>query len=735
MAASHRLPFASALLLLAPGVVACSFFSPSLNDYALTRGVGGDGVAGLELAGSAGRSGTIGGSGNAMGGTTGSGGAGQAGLGVDAGTAGWTGEVVLGQGVTQADVLLQPIVTTGLPTFAAYTSYDVADATAAQTKANIPIFKPYESSTVGFWDNLVAEQVQARVPVVLFPSHGVFSLDPKDMTGPDPMNPRFLAMWVGAVERAGATSLFQTACFLEPRSMQDVSNHIHGYASGSQMDLSVANDWNDVFWLRGVKPLFDTIPQKYWLTKGGRPLVAMGGLLQTSFKNISGNLTPLLAAVASGFQSAYGLDPAFVVDASWFAAEPALNQSPHVLGQNGLLKEDSGGRAFATLQGLTFGTVMAGYADPGYYEASGPKFHDASLLIPRKIKDSEGGQVSTLATGMAAAVQSQAYLTVLQDFTGVKYWDGFYRSNAADWETPNEYLNLVRRYSDPATATLRLDAEGCDKFSDTTPGNSGSAFRRSGDLDVRALGANTGWAVTNTAPGEWIEFDKVDFSEGTYQFLAKHSSAHSDNVATRLQVIIDGMNLTPVIAPESEGPNAFVYTLLGERFMAHGTHDIRLSFLDGQLDLDWLFVKKVDRVLDLKADNGLFLSAVDGGGTSVLASAATATQNARFTFDDRNGGELVSLDQVYLQANNGLYLSVAAGTGVLTADQRKPGSGSLLTVHSAAIGPLAAGDKITLTTPDNHFLTVDSGGLLDATSTSEGGAQTFTIGGDVTPIK
>ena len=724
----RRICSSSLLWLLAPGAAACSFFSPSLNDYALTRAFGGDNALGGTDGGIAG--GTIAsGRGGKPDVNAGSSGLAQGGSGPDAGSGGWMGVLTPGKTLTESDVAMLPVVTTGLPTFAAYTSYDIADATAAQTKANVPIFKPYESSTVGFWDNLVAEQMQARVSTVLFPSHGVFTLDAKDMTGPDPMNPRFLAEWVAAVERAGAQSLFHTGCFIDARSMQAVSNHLHGNPSGAQMDLSFAKDWTDVFWLRGVKPLFDTIPHSYWLQKEGRPLLEMGGLLQTSFKNISGNLSPLLSAIAAGFHRAYGSYPAFVVDASWFSAEPALSTNPYLLGQNGLLKEDSGGRAFATVKGLTFGTVLAGYADPGYYEASGPKYHDASLLIPRKIKDADGSQVSTLATGMAAAVQNQAFLTVLQDFTGVKYWDGFYRSNAADWETPNEYLNLVRRYSDPATQTLRLEAEGCDKFSDTTPGNSGSAFRRSGDLDVRALSANSGWAVTNSAPGEWIEFDKVDFSAGTYQFAAKHSSAHSDSIDTRLQLALDGENLAPIITPETIGPNTFTYTLLGQHLMTHGTHDIRALFLDGQLDLDWLFVKKIDAVLSLKGASGLFASAVDGGGTIVLASAAAATESERFTFDDLDSGSLLDGDQIYIQANNGLYLSVAPGSGLLTADQRRPGSGSLFYVRNESKGAIVTGDAISLQTSDaTHYLTVGTAGRLDGTGTTLGAPQTFTVG-------
>ena len=726
----RRRSLVSWLVLVAPGVIsACSFFSPSLSEYALERpGVAGGGAAGQGIGGfndtnagaspvdAAGNSGAppVGGG---AGGTTG-----------NAGDGGWVGVVEVGQSVSAADVTLQPVVSSGVPIFAAYTSYDIADATAATGKHDPPIYKPYESTTPSWWDNLVAEQTQARVPVILFPSHGVFSLDPKDMTGPDPMNPRQLASWVAAVNRAGASSLFRTACFIDPLSMQDVSNIIHGYPSGAIMDLSVQADWSDVFWLRGIKPLFDTIPKSYWLVNEGRPVIEMGALLITSFKNTSGNLSKLLTTVADQFHAGYGSYPAFVLDPSWFTAEATLSANPYVLGQNGLLKEDSGGRAFSTTAGLTFGTVLAGFADPGYYEASGPRFHDASLLIPRKIKDSDGSQVLTLATGLAAAVQNQSYLTVLQDFTGVKYWDGFYRSSGADWETPNEYLNLVRRYSDPQTVTLKLEAEGCDKFNDTTPGNSGTAFRRSGDLDVRALSANAGWVVTNTAAGEWVEFDKVDFSAGSYKFIAKHSTSGAGAGDKRIQLLIDGTPLKPIIAPESAGADTFLNTLLGEHFMAHGTHNIRVQFLDGLLDLDWLFVRKSDPVLSLKASNGLFVSALNGGGATLSADAALAADNEHITFDDLNGGSLTDGDQVYLQANNGLYLSVSASSSALTADQRRPSNTELFTVQSLSGGALAAGSSFALLTSD-HYVTVGATGQLDGSGTSVGASQTFVVGG------
>ncbi|HWZ89415.1 MAG TPA: DUF5010 domain-containing protein [Polyangiaceae bacterium] len=734
------------IVLLTPAFAACSFFAPSLDEYARSRGgaggAGGQGQAGQDSAGNGGTLATAGTGGGTEGGdantNAGSGGAsGEGGAQAGApGEAGWAGAVTVGQVVAPSDVALQAVITRGLPEFGALTGYGATEANAAQTDPprDAPTYKPYDSLAPAWWDDLVAEQLQARVTTVLFPTHGAYSLTATDMTGPDAMNPRRLAAWVSALDRAGASGLFQAACFVDMPSLQAVSNNLHAQPAGTIMDLSVASDWNDVIWLRGIKPWFDTIPSTSWHTLRSNPdsgvvnpLIEFGSLPASSFSNGAGHLSTQLSALATAFQSAYNSYPNFVLDSSWFTIEPGLSSNRYVIGKNNLITQAPSSAAFTTYQGLTVGTAVPGFTDPTYYSTGDPKFHDASLVIPRHTTDSYGTEVVTLVTGLAAGVQNQAQLTVLQNFTDLAQWSGFYRSSAKDWHTPSEYLNLVRRYSDPQTVTLRLEAEGCDKYSDTTPGNSAGAFLRSGDLDVRSLNTGSGWAVTNTAAGEWLEFDQVDFSAGNYKFVIKYSTSGSASIAKRIQLLIDGERLTPIIASNTVNADAFGTTLLAEHVMPHGPHDLRVRFIDGLVDLDWLFVLKTSPVLSLQASGGTFMSAREGGGSTVTADAAKAAIFERFTFDDLNGGTLADGDQVYLQTFNGMYLSVEGG--VLTAAQRTPGTPETFTVHGMSAGDITSGSTLALATSDGkHYLTVGAGSAVDGTGTSIGTAQTFTVG-------
>jgi hypothetical protein len=331
-----------------------------------------------------------------------------------------------------------------------------------------------------------------------------------------------------------------------------------------------------------------------------------------------------------------------------------------------------------------------------------------------------------LDTALAAAAANASSLTILQGFTDLEHWSGVYRSEAPDWATPNEYLHLLRRYSDPKTVTLRLEAEGCDKYLDSTPGNSGAVFRRSGDLDVRALSGGTGWSVSNTAPGEWLEFDGVYFSPGNYQFVAKYSTSGASSQAKRIQLLLDGEHLTPVIAPNTTNLDTFANVqLLNQRFMQQGPHDLRVRFVDGLVDLDWLFVKKTDLRFSLQASGGGFASANGGGGAGINALAPAAQVYEELTFVDINGGSLEDGDSVYIQVFNGMFLSAAAGK--LSADQLNAGSAETFTVHSAS-GSVTDGARVALLSSDKtHYVTVGVGSVMDTSGTVMGDAQLFTL--------
>ena len=725
----------SYLVLCAPGVVACSFFSPSLDDYAAGRGGAGgtlltpnqpDDHADEALAGA-----DSGAAGAADGGAGGS-------IADDPIAVGGEAAVVaeVAKAVRGDDTELTPVITSGLPTIIALTSYGVDESSAAQTNPPraLPTYEPYDSLTDGWWDNLVAEQLQARLPVVMLPSHGAYGLAPDDLSGPDGMNPRNLSMWLGALQRAYATKLFKAVCFLEPASLRAVANVLHKQPAGMPMDLSVTADWDDVFWLRGIKPWFDTIPEPQWFRVDDRPLIQLGRLPQDVFINPAGHLSDLLSRVEEDFVLEYGEYPSFIVDPSWLIIEPAIEEKYEIIAPNALISPPSD--AFEYRTGFWYrptSTLVPGMVDPSYYDAKSSGYQQESLVIPRHFSV-EGVATSTLEHGFSELLQNvpEPEFIVLQDFTDLRQASGFYRSSSKDWATPNEYINLIRQFSDLPTVTLRLEAEGCDNYSDTTKGNSSAAYLRSGDLDVKQLGPPydvAGWAVTNTAPGEWLEFDNVHFSAGNYDFAAHYSTTGAANVKKRVKLTVDDHVFPPLILSNNDLPGAFSSALLGHGFMSHGPHTLRIQFLDGLIDLDWIFVKKTDPVFNLSsAVDGNLLYAPHGGNSFVYAWETEASEFTRFTFDDLNGGELEDGDQVNIQSYNGLYWSVFSTSGEVLPIQRRPDIAEAFTVHALTDGEVTTRSKIALSTFEQRYLTINEDtGALEGTGESIGTAETFLL--------
>ncbi len=702
--------------LAALGVIACSLSAPSYGEYAQQRPSNLGGAGASSDAGST-SGGSGGGSGMTTSGAAGSGGASAGSSSI--GEAGAAGAIdlppVQGSIVAASEATLRVVVTSGVPMIAPLTHYDVDESIATLAGRPTPILKPYDSTTNGFWDNLVAEQMQARIGTVLWPSRGAYQTSSTDLTGPanGAENPRRLTAWLSALGRANATDQFQAACRIEVASLQDVAGNFHGTGGSPVLDLSVQSDWTDIFWLRGIKPWFDTLPSSYWTV----PMIDISAVSSSVVSNAQGNASKLMSFIAAQFKTAYGTSPELLLDASWFSLDTTLASDDDVSENCPNFSVPDTPNAFNAGCGI----VLPGYVSPSYFDSTSASYMSASVTVPRSTLDAYSNPTFTLETGLGNALEQGSPFTILYSYTDINESAGVYRSSS--WDYPNQYLNLIRRYSDMPTQTLLIQAENADKYFDTTPGNSGGVFLRSGDLDVRALSTGAGWAVTNTAAGEWIEFEKLDFSAGNYEFLPRYSTS-AGGAEKRIALSIDGKSLAPVIVPQTANADSFVLTSLGQTYVVPGAHDLRVTFLDGLVDLDWMFIGKLDQTCALKASTGKYLSSNGGGGSTVNVNAPHGEIWEEFTFDDLNGGTLEDGDQVYIQTYNGRYLSSSAG--MLSADKLTPGATEVFTVKFVSGTSFTPGSEVALADASGHYVTNTSANA-DTSGTSIAVAQTFTL--------
>jgi hypothetical protein len=252
--------------------------------------------------------------------------------------------------------------------------------------------------------------------------------------------------------------------------------------------------------------------------------------------------------------------------------------------------------------------------------------------------------------------------------------------------------------------------------------------------DLRLIGTmptGSGWVVTNTAASEWIAFYGVFFSNGYYKFPIRYSSTASHTV--KLQVD-SGAEMTATL-PSTGGMNNFDTAYLGAQFLGHGTHNLKVTFVDGGVDVDWIFAKKADPMVSFKSDlTNCFLTAELGGNGTFSSNRTAAGAWENFSVNSLTGGAgtLSNGTIANLQPYVGYYVTAEANGGsTLTANRRQPGSYEKFTLVKVSGSPgstIASGDKVALKADDGvHYVTVVNGTTVNVTGSSVAAAQTFTV--------
>ncbi|HVE16893.1 MAG TPA: DUF5010 domain-containing protein [Chthoniobacterales bacterium] len=629
------------------------------------------------------------------------------------------------------DVTLQPVVTDNLPIYLSLSGYSTSESDASGPNKQLPLFYPYDNTYDDWWDNLVAEQMQARLPVIMCATRGSWTTSPTDTTGPGNMNPRRLVALINAFNRAGvSSSLMKVACFVDSPAMQGIFNTVYGYPSTTKLDFANTASWNDIWWLRAIKPWFDTVPSAYWYRINNRPVIQFWGFHPGWSTNHYGNISQMLTFLANTFQSTYGERPLFVMPEDVVTSgnqDATVASQADVLGFNGWFATPSNSYSMVQFGGSYIGCAIAGFIDPGFFDPANSNYNNYNRVVYRNNVSGTGTVGDTFQTGLEAAVTNKPKYTLMEGWTDVEEWAGLYRSLNANWAFPNQYINLVRRYSDLRTVTLKLEAEGADSYYDTTTGNAGGKFRRSGDLDVRDINGGNGWQVGWTAPGEWLEFKDVFFSPGNYKFPIRYACGG----ANTMRLYVDGVALPDVTVPATGSSDAFDTISLGSKTLTGGTHTLRVYFVTGGVDLDWLFVRKTDPLISLtSASNGKIVTAELGGDSTVIANRTAIGPWEQFSINDGNGGTLNPNDPVTLQTYDGLLLCAEGGGGsTLWANRRASGAWEQFTIVRVSGNgtAIANGNTVAIRSSTGKYLTVGSTGTLDVTGSTIGPAQTFSV--------
>ena len=652
--------------------------------------------------------------------------------------------------VPPGDITLVPPVFDNIPILATITGYEMAGPTASDAitgypsgyllsnRTEPPLYRPYNRDDPKWWDNLVEELIASRVHVVLL--HGRGCIDPvSGFEGNGGMCPRHLTKFADAVNRANAQNIIRVSmwddtfaykgaraeyrCRNEPLLPEYPNTPYVVPPDGMQKCLTAEYNipfnlsnavWRDkVIWERNIKVWHDTVPQNLWFRGvDGRPIIALwsidgspeGGI----FFNQQGNASLLLGEIRQKFINTYGEDPIFILDNTWIQMDTTIATSGLAYGVNMWFIP-----AFNTFTYQLWNGQQFGAAVPGFRNSNTPPGCGAGCQ--ERIRDNG----NTLSAALQEGYDLKARFVLLEGWTDIAEYAGYYRSNS--WQFPNQYINIVREFADRGTKTLRLQAEACDTFSDTTPANLGGDYR-DGALDIKALSGSegNGWYVGWTAANEWVQFSDVLLSEGTYLFSARASSG-SPGKTVRLEV--GGVSIGSVSVPYGGGLSVYDTFTLGSKFVIQGKHNLRLVFEQGSINLDWIFVKKIDKSVGFKAINGVnFMVAEAGGGDTTYANRTAQGPWETFTLIDINGGNLVSGDTIRLQTHNG-YFVVAENGGTpdqepspnarVKANRLLPSIWEQFTVEKVSGSPgstIIDNDQVAIKSYNGYYFTAINGG-------------------------
>jgi beta-glucanase (GH16 family) len=138
----------------------------------------------------------------------------------------------------------------------------------------------------------------------------------------------------------------------------------------------------------------------------------------------------------------------------------------------------------------------------------------------------------------------------------------------------------------PWPLPYRIEAEDFARYSDTTPGNIGGAYRNT-DVDIEAVTSDpTGgqYHVGWTDVGEWLEYDVRVAADATFDLTLRVASLIQNRV---FHVEIDGDDATGPLTVPANGWQTFEDLDVPDVFLTAGAHVVRLVFDTPQINVNY----------------------------------------------------------------------------------------------------------------------------------------------------
>lgn len=444
---------------------------------------------------------------------------------------------------------------------------------------NLPLFKsPYDMKDPKceeeWWDDLVEELAYCGLDFVVANCRGRLVDHPKPMDHGDPTK---LEGLIKAMERRGVSDKFKIAVFDDCPASWDAARNYNlglGYGNsdpkGEKTDPYPIWDLDEIYkyiWDWNIKLAFQTIPEKYWFKFMNRPVIYFWSVNNFIQGEHYGELRAIMVKLRNDFKESFGVEPYIIVDRAFLDRDKSLYYRPHVDAVNDWFTIANPYTVHEWYSGAKMGIGV-------------PGFRKGNMFL-----DPRHGEL--LIEALDKTIGAGAHLTMIEGFTDMYENAALYRSSdELYYDYPNQRLNIMRRYSkDPYPAELKVEAEGCDFYHDTTPGNSGT-FYREGDLDIAQCDDQFfGWCIIDTEAGEWMEWRELPLRAKETSFKLRYRAAKEATIS----FTVDETNLAEIkLAPTGSEWKTIDSGKIS--FDSKGFHTVRLNIVSGSPDINYFTI-------------------------------------------------------------------------------------------------------------------------------------------------
>lgn len=485
-----------------------------------------------------------------------------------------------------------------------------------------PLFAPWDRDQQAWWNTMVEEMDQSGVSIVAAHNRGCTTtnpLDPEYPHGWGDMCPHQLSKLSAAITARG--SGMKIAMFDDLPTVGGEYREL----TGQPFNLADPNDpshtlWQDYLWLRRWERFYATVPANQRATVDGRPLIFIWDP-GPDITNTQGNLSLLLDYLRHQVWTTTGANPFIVVSLGFWSADTTLANQLTVGGQqvpavDAVFSWWAGTPGVGTQvaagphNGHTGATIVPGFRGwPDQVATPGPGCgQDGPPMGCREVSRGRGNHLI-----QALEKHKTTNFVLLEGWTNVIESAGWYRSLEGNdprgctqagptntFDFPNQVINIVARYANPARTAVTLEAETADRYDDTTPGNAGGAYRAQpanstcagpyNDLDIGLVGGAyyVGWVE----PGEWLQWRDVYLPAGTYRLRIEYSSPNAD--ARVCAQVNGGERICTQNLASTGGWANWASAIVGQTFTLHkGLANWKLEFTQSALNVDKVIVDRI----------------------------------------------------------------------------------------------------------------------------------------------